>query len=152
MDCTYQLFFRDKKGGLKKSARFKIKTGLNIKKEEKKISIEMQELLFKKNSASLSKDARIILDKVLQVLKKHKHEIKNISIEGHSDDTGDKDFNLKLSGQRAETVMNFLTQEGAVKEDKIKAEGYGESKPTYPNDTKSNRRKNRRVKIAIFLK
>ncbi len=152
IDCNYRLFFKDKNGTQRQSKLFKIKTGLNIKKEKKKISIEMQEVLFDKNSSSLSASAKAILDKVIAVLKKNKKEIKNINIEGHSDDTGKKDFNLKLSKKRAESVLKFLNKSNIVGKGKIKAKGYVSTRPVYPNDTEVNRKKNRRIKIMINLK
>ncbi len=152
IDCNYRLFFKDKNGTQRQTKEFKIKTALNIKKEKKKISIEMQEVLFDKNSSSLSASAKVILEKVIDVLKKNKKEIKNINIEGHTDNTGKKDFNLKLSKKRAESVQGFLNKSKIIEKGEIKAKGYGSTKPLYPNDTEVNRKKNRRVKIMINLK
>ncbi len=152
IDCNYRLYFEDKNGIQKQSKLFKIKTALNIKKEKKKISIEMQEVLFDKNSSSLCASAKAILDKVIVILKKNKKEIKNINIEGHTDNTGKKDFNLKLSKKRAESVQGFLNKSNIVEKGKIKAKGYGSTKPLYLNDTEVNRNRNRRVKIMINLK
>ncbi len=152
IDCNYRLYFEDKNGIQKQSKEFKIKTGLNIKKEKKKISIEMQEVLFDKNKSSFSASAKVILDKVIAVLKKNKKEIKNINIEGHTDNTGKKDFNLKLSKKRAESVQAILNKSNVIGKGGIKAKGYGSTQPVYPNDTEVSRKKNRRVKIMINLK
>jgi len=127
----------------------KPKTNLIIKKEKKKLSIVMQDLLFKKNSADLRKDARNILGRVIRILDKNKKLTRNIMIEGHTDDTGTRDFNIRLSMKR---VQNYLINNGGVEKSTIRATGYGDTLPAYPNDTESNRRKNRRVNIVLHLK
>ncbi len=152
IDCDYYLKFSDTNGILIESKKFKLTTALQVKKEKKKLSLEMQDILFKINSARLSPDAKTILDKVATLIKQYKPEIKTIFIEGHTDDTGHVKFNQRLSEKRAKSVLKFLVKEKLILRKNIKSKGYGEKRPVYPNTTNENRQKNRRVKIIINLK
>ncbi len=69
-----------------------------------------------------------------------------ISIEGHTDSFGDTDLNLKLSEERAITVMDYLIKLGINKE-RLKAKGFGGTKPL--NNVKSKISQNRRVEFII---
>jgi outer membrane protein OmpA-like peptidoglycan-associated protein len=71
-----------------------------------------------------------------------------LEIQGHTDEKGSDDFNMKLSQSRADAVKNYLVSKGIVA-DTITAKGFGESKPIVPNDTDANREKNRRVEFKI---
>lgn len=104
-------------------------------------------LLFKINSAELSDDAKQELKKVGGILAKY--EDTQILLEGHTDDTGSDDFNMKLSERRAEAVSSYLESEN-VPSSRLKTKWYGESQPKFPNDSEENRVKNRRVELAIY--
>ena len=71
-----------------------------------------------------------------------------IEIEGHTDSEGIPERNQPLSERRAQSVVNFLVDEG-VSADRIKAVGYGDTKPIAPNDTAENRAKNRRIEFSV---
>jgi outer membrane protein OmpA-like peptidoglycan-associated protein len=73
-----------------------------------------------------------------------------ITIEGHTDDTGNDEANRKLSLQRAEAVGKIFKYELKNKNGFTYIEiGKGESSPAVPNTTEENKRKNRRVEILI---
>ena len=69
-----------------------------------------------------------------------------ISIVGHTCDIGPESYNQGLSERRARSVYNKLIELG-VDADKLNYEGRGETQPRYPNDSRSNRQRNRRVDI-----
>lgn len=69
-----------------------------------------------------------------------------ISIEGHTDNVGDKTSNMKLSRNRAKSVLIALTDEG-IDESRLKSEGFGQQKPLGDNSTKEGKAKNRRVEL-----
>ncbi len=69
-----------------------------------------------------------------------------LRVEGHADSTGDEDYNLGLSQRRADTVRERLTGAG-LEAGRLEATGVGEAEPAAPNDTRPNRRLNRRVEI-----
>ena len=75
-------------------------------------------------------------------------DIKKMSIEGHTDDRGDADFNMKLSQARASSVSTWLSQHG-VEQNRLESHGYGEEKPIKPNDTEEGRQANRRVEFHV---
>lgn len=80
---------------------------------------------------------------VLMTLKQY-----SISVYGYTDDVGTQDYNLKLSGRRAQAVRDSLVQAG-IKADVITAKGFGKSDPRVKGDSPKARSANRRVEIGI---
>ena len=78
-----------------------------------------------------------------------KYEETNILVEGHTDNTGSDDYNMKLSERRAYSVEDFLTSNGIAK-NRMEITAYGEMQPTATNDTEEGRQQNRRVEVAIY--
>jgi outer membrane protein OmpA-like peptidoglycan-associated protein len=73
-----------------------------------------------------------------------------VEISGHTDAVGTKDYNLFLSRKRAEAVKDFLTKKG-IDARRIKAVGYGKSKPLVSNDDEQDGRElNRRVEFKVL--
>ncbi len=70
-------------------------------------------------------------------------------IEGHTDSYGSDDNNLALSQARAETVMKHLITELRVPSSRLKAIGYGETRPVANNETVEGRARNRRIDVVI---
>ncbi len=103
---------------------------------------------FETNKAALKPVAREKLSKLSGVLLGFPGEYK-LEIEGHTDSIGSDAYNLKLSQSRAESVRNFLVEQGIPAERIPSTQGYGRTKPIAPNDTRANREKNRRVDIVI---
>ena len=71
-----------------------------------------------------------------------------IDINGHTDNTGSDELNQKLSESRANSVKQYLIENG-ISENKITATGYGESKPIADNKTAAGRAMNRRVEMNL---
>lgn len=88
-----------------------------------------------------------ILDEVVKLLKANP-DIKRVSIEGHTDDRGAVAMNNKLSQDRADSVMKYLSEHG-VAGDRLEAHGFGPSRPLESNATEAGRQKNRRVEFHI---
>ena len=72
-----------------------------------------------------------------------------ILIKGHTDDTGDEDYNQELSTERANAVKSELVRLG-IDESRIAIIGFGSSKPLAPNDNEENRQRNRRTEIEVI--
>ncbi|WP_308365228.1 MULTISPECIES: OmpA family protein [unclassified Microbulbifer] len=72
-----------------------------------------------------------------------------IAIEGHTDNEGKAEKNLKLSQWRANWVRSFLLERG-IAGDRVQAEGFGDSRPIADNDTPEGRKQNRRLVIRIL--
>ncbi|MGI8892224.1 MAG: OmpA family protein [Bacteroidia bacterium] len=104
-------------------------------------------ILFAVNSHELSEASRTNIRNLAETLKKY--EDTNILIEGHTDSTGEDDYNQKLSERRANSVSGYLKSNG-VAGNRITTVGYGENQPVATNDTEAGRTENRRVEVAIF--
>ncbi len=78
----------------------------------------------------------------------NKNPQRKIEVGGHTDDLGDDVLNMNLSQKRADAVKRYLVSAGLA-ENRIIAKGYGETSPTVPNDSESNRAKNRRTEFVI---
>lgn len=75
-----------------------------------------------------------------------------VEISGHTDAYGHWQYNRTLSQKRAEAVKDFLTKKG-IDPRRIKAVGYGESKPLATNDDEQEGRElNRRVEFKVLQK
>ena len=72
-----------------------------------------------------------------------------IEISGHTDNQGSDGLNLKLSGSRAEAVMNYVTKKG-ISASRITSKGYGSTAPVDTNDTNEGRQNNRRTEILVI--
>jgi outer membrane protein OmpA-like peptidoglycan-associated protein len=103
---------------------------------------------FETNKATLKPMAREKLSKLSGVLLGFPGEYK-LEIEGHTDSTGSDAYNQQLSQARAESVRNFLVDQGIPTERIPSTQGFGRTKPIAPNDTRANREKNRRVDIVV---
>jgi len=75
-----------------------------------------------------------------------------VEIAGHSDSTGEAEYNRFLSQRRAEAVAARLTDALGISEDRVSAMGYGESEPVASNDTAAGRAENRRVEARIQVR
>ncbi|MDA8142057.1 MAG: OmpA family protein [Desulfobacteraceae bacterium] len=72
-----------------------------------------------------------------------------VTIEGHTDNQGTAEKNQALSQERAEAVKQYLVTNGTLSANKIKAEGYGFSRPIAANETPEGRAQNRRIDVII---
>jgi len=86
------------------------------------------------------------LDEVATALQKSDAE--KFVVEGHTDSIGSDATNEELSYRRAQTVHDYLIERG-VPAEKIRAVGYGKSRPVADNTTAEGRANNRRVEIII---
>jgi OmpA-OmpF porin, OOP family len=73
---------------------------------------------------------------------------KNVIVEGHTCNIGPAEYNMGLSQRRAQSVADFLIQEG-VSKDRIKIKGYGLTNSKFNNNTREGRALNRRVEINL---
>jgi OOP family OmpA-OmpF porin len=112
-----------------------------------KIEIKKQ-IKFATGSAKIvGAESQQILSEVAQAMKDNV-QIKRVRIEGHTDSVGDDAFNLKLSQNRANSVMAALITLH-VDPARMEAVGYGETRPIASNATASGRAENRRTEFNI---
>lgn len=104
-------------------------------------------IFFATGKAEIDPASYSLLDEVAAALKSHE-EIKQVRVEGHTDNTGSAAFNKDLSQRRAEAVRDYLVSKGTEAE-RIDAKGYGPERPVAPNNTAKGREMNRRVEFNI---
>lgn len=124
------------------------KSGIEVDTNEQGLVIRMGEVLFDHDSHKIRPDTREKLEKISAILKK-RYPDREIIVEGHSDNTGDKEYNYRLSEKRANSVAGFLKEKTG--HDKFSYKGYGADKPITDNQSKSGREQNRRVEIIIKM-
>ena len=108
--------------------------------------VNMSDVLFDTGSSALKPGAREKLAKISGILLAHPGL--TLQIEGHTDSVGSDEFNQQLSERRADTVRDFLAEEG-VPVSSITAKGFGKSQPVASNDTAEGRQRNRRVELVV---
>jgi outer membrane protein OmpA-like peptidoglycan-associated protein len=100
------------------------------------------------DSAEIQPDSSAILEEIAEALKQHS-EVSRVEIQGHTDDFGTAEHNLRLSEERAIAVKDALIVLG-VDSSRLSARGYGKDKPLVPNSSPANRARNRRVQLMII--
>jgi len=110
--------------------------------------IELKQMVFFGTGKAVIKRKSYKLLKEVADAVKNATSIKKVIIEGHTDSSGSRKLNLRLSQKRANAVREFLIDEG-VKGSKLEAIGYGPKKPISSNRTKAGRAKNRRVEFIL---
>jgi outer membrane protein OmpA-like peptidoglycan-associated protein len=103
---------------------------------------------FDAGKATIQKRSNALLDDVAQVVRWHP-QIEKLILQGHTDDSGGKDANQKLSRDRASAVRKYLIGKG-IAPDRIVAQGFGSTKPIASNKTEAGREKNRRVIFVVL--
>lgn len=136
------------------SVRFPERIGnLNLLLEEEvnECNVQLEEALaetmiyFQTGSAVISEGSQNQLDIIADIANTCPG---NLIVEGHTDNVGDDDSNLDLSKRRANAVVVALSQLG-VRDARISAVGYGETRPVMSNETSQGRAMNRRIVIQV---
>ena len=121
---------------------------LETRREARGLIVNLSDVLFDTGQATLKPGAREKLSKLAGILSAYPGAYR-IEIEGHTDSVGSDESNLNLSRGRAESVRDYLLQNGVKSEGVIATHGFGESKPVAGNETAAGRQINRRVEIII---
>ncbi len=108
--------------------------------------VNMSDVLFDTGSYTLKPGAREKLAKISGIVLAHPGL--TLQIEGHTDSVGGDDFNQQLSERRADSVRDFLAEQG-VAGSSITARGFGKTQPVASNDTPEGRQRNRRVELVV---
>jgi outer membrane protein OmpA-like peptidoglycan-associated protein len=101
---------------------------------------------FETGKANIKEDSHSLLDQVALMIKANP-DVK-VRVEGHTDDTGPKAVNRRLSRARAESVRRYLMGKG-VAGNRLRAVGYGPDKPLVEGTSDDARAKNRRVEFVV---
>lgn len=121
----------------------------NSKAVDKTTWFNFDRILFATGSSALSPESKEQVKNIAEILKAFPNVA--IKIGGYTDNTGDKKANLKLSAERATSVMNAIVAEG-IEATRIEAEGYGDQHPVASNDTPEGREQNRRIAVRVTKK
>ena len=110
--------------------------------------VKDEKVLFRFNRSDLTSEDKQKLDELAQSVASMKHYA--LEVQGYTDKTGTKDYNLELSRRRADSVVRYLTEVHNVPLVKIHMLGYGPDQPAQPNNTREGRKENRRVEVRIL--
>jgi len=105
---------------------------------------------FKFGKTELPAEAKAKIDEMVTALKADPKGA-YFEIEGHTDNTGDKTFNVKLGEQRAEAVKRYLYEQHQIPLHRMNVISYGSDKPLADNKTKDGRAQNRAVVIRVLV-
>lgn len=125
------------------------KLPISVRTSEDGIVFSLDSILFDFNDSKLKTDAETAVAKIAEILKKYPD--REIRVSGHTDNIGKKEYNKKLSEERAKAVLHSLVDNYKMDEKHISFKGYGDDAPIVPNDSEENRHKNRRVEITLVL-
>lgn len=110
-------------------------------------SYTLNSLQFESGKATLKPESYNLMDDLVEIMRLKPKM--NIMVCGHTDSDGDDANNLVLSQNRADAVKKYLTSKG-IAASRIKAVGYGETKPIADNSTESGKAQNRRTEIKVL--
>jgi outer membrane protein OmpA-like peptidoglycan-associated protein/tetratricopeptide (TPR) repeat protein len=112
--------------------------------------VELKNIFFDVNKWELKPESKAELDKLIAFLTKNPSL--KIELGGHTDNSGDKKFNMTLSANRAKSVYDYLITNGKIGAGRLSYKGYGDTRPKVPNDTPENKAKNRRTEFKVMGK
>jgi OOP family OmpA-OmpF porin len=105
-----------------------------------------ERVLFDFDSAELHEEGKQLLDEIIEIGENCPDV--DVVVAGHTDSVGDREYNIELSQQRAEAVVNYLVSKG-VDGGRLTAIGYGYSQPVADNSTDEGRAQNRRIEFRV---
>ncbi len=107
----------------------------------------LNNIQFEINSYQLKEVSKIELDKLLQLLTDN--PLIKIEVNGHTDNVGKADDNIKLSASRAKAVVDYLIEKG-ISLQRLQYKGFGATKPIANNTSESGRTTNRRTEFVVI--
>ena len=127
------------------------KTASMVSLEEVEVGekLTLDRIYFDQGSYLLREESYEMLEKLYDFMKSNPDVL--LQIQGHTDDVGKRNANIRLSKNRALVVYNFLVGKG-IQEYRLSFIGYGPLQPIAANDTEENRSKNRRVDVLVIGK
>lgn len=123
-------------------------TGVSVTRRGNEIILNLPgNVTFDLDSASLRSQFFDVLNSVAIVLENYEKTV--LVIDGHTDSTGSRSYNMELSRRRAESVGDYLVAQN-VDPVRLATYGYGPDHPVASNETKSGRQANRRVELTLM--
>ncbi len=122
--------------------------GCPLSIKETKMLLDIQASVeFETGKNILKSDSKVKLDQLVDLMRKH--STLKMSIEGHTDSTGNPAKNLDLSKKRAQACKDYLISKG-ISAHRLKSSGFGHKRPISTNNTAAGRSKNRRVEFNRY--
>jgi outer membrane protein OmpA-like peptidoglycan-associated protein len=109
--------------------------------------VPLNNIFFEYAKATLRSESFPELDRIAETLKENGNLV--IEIQGHTDNVGSNESNLKLSQDRAESVRSYLLSK-KLPSNRVTSIGFGETRPIASNDTEEGKAQNRRVEFVIL--
>jgi outer membrane protein OmpA-like peptidoglycan-associated protein len=134
------------KAALRDELREQLSVILETRETARGLVVNMSDVLFDTDSASLKPGAREKLSKIAGVLLAHQNL--QVAVEGHTDSVGRDSYNQGLSERRANSVRDYLLRQG-IAPAAVATSGFGEGQPLVSNDSAAGRQQNRRVEIVV---
>lgn len=125
-------------------------SNVTVKKGEKGLTLSVEDIKFKADSAELIESEKIKLQKIAEILSAYADN--DILVAGHTALAGSEKIRQLLSEERADTVALYLIQLGVRDKNHIFTQGFGATKPIAPNTNEEGKAKNRRVEIILLDK
>lgn len=123
---------------------------LDVRVTDHGVAIALPDVFFGTDSAKLSSDAKKVIERIGRTLRKMPN--RHIRVRGHTDNTGDDNYNQQLSEKRAEAVADYLIDQAELNPDTVSYEGRGARDPVADNSLAEGRARNRRVEIILLDK
>jgi len=126
---------------------------ITLEKIEKKKAYKLDKIYYEYNKSSLTEGSKESLQKLYELLVENPKLV--IEIGSHTDDVGSPKYNMKLSQDRAQSVVDYLIYLG-IDQKRLIPKGYGETKPVAPNknkdgtDNEAGRQQNRRTEFKVI--
>ncbi len=112
------------------------------------LATQHRSIYFDPNSSRMSLDSRAVVDELAGTMRAYENTV--VDIEGNTDSTGSRAYNIQLSQQRADAVKDYLVEKYGFPAVRLKTAGNGPDKPLDTNATAEGREKNRRTDIKVY--
>ena len=116
---------------------------------KKRLAFAARAIQFETGKAVIKPVSYKILDEVASILNEYPYY--DVNVDGHTDNVGKADKNLKLSQDRAASAVAYLVSKG-IPASRLTSAGYGDTKPVADNKTAAGRAQNRRVEFNLIFK
>lgn len=123
------------------------RTGVSVTRIGNDIVLNMPgNVTFDVNSADVKSNFYPVLNSVALVLNEYNKTL--VDVNGHTDSTGTVDYNMNLSIRRAQSVADYIENQGVI-QSRIFVQGFGPHYPVADNSTPEGRQQNRRVELIL---
>ncbi len=112
------------------------------------IATQRRSIYFEPNSSKMGLDSRAVVDEIASFMRAYENTV--VDIEGNTDSTGGRGYNMQLSKDRAEAVKRYLNEKYGFPVVRMRTAGNGPDKPVADNGNPEGREKNRRTDIKVY--